>query len=317
MVYIAPSIGMSKNILIKIFFGYNRLLYLSQVQGGTMKRYKQYMIGIILLGIFVTVQYYVPKTDNTKSQVVASQFIETNSFSDLQKYIKPNSLVLIDIDDTLMEPKQTLGSDVWFRWRIDYYKNQGVEPRIALETALMDWVSVQSLTQVKLVEPGTDKIVQRIQDEGFHVMGLTTRGASLATRTTQQLKTIDIDLSRSAPTHNELLFLNPHEVIFKNGALFTSGTHKGKALFKFLDQINEQFSVDEIGEVVFINDKTTHLAQIRESCEERGIPFIGLRYGFSDERVNNFSEEIALYQFEQFGKILSDQEASEELSLPY
>lgn len=282
-----------------------------------MTRNKQYIIGIILLGIFATVHYYSPTKDsNPRNHTVASRFIETNTFSDLLKYIRPNSLVLLDIDDTLMEPQQTLGSDVWFRWRINYYKNQGIEPRLALETALMDWVSVQSLTKVKLVEPGTDDIVRRVQDEGFHVMGLTTRGASLATRTTQQLNTIDIDLSRAAPTNNELLFLNPHEVIFKNGALFTSGTHKGKALFKFLDKINEQFSIDEIEEVVFINDKSTHLAQIQETCEERGIPFIGLRYGFSDERVNNFSEEIALYQFEQFGKILTDEEAIQQLSSP-
>lgn len=280
-----------------------------------MFRYQQYIIGIIIIAYLTLTHHDEPrKTISSHSKDVSNRIIETNTFSDLLKYIHPKSLVLLDIDDTLLEPKQTLGSDAWFLWRINFYKKQGVDPKLAFETALMDWVAVQSLTKVKLVEPNTDKIVKQMQDEGFHVMGLTTRGASLATRTAQQLKTLDIDLSRSAPTNEELLFLNPHEVIFKNGALFTAGTHKGQALFKFLDLIQDQLSLDEIEDVVFINDKGTHLAQIQQSCAEKGIPFIGLRYGYSDERVNNFSEEIALYQFEQFGKIISDEEAVKQMS---
>jgi len=252
-------------------------------------------------------------TSPAKSPISGSQIIETNTFADLLKFIKPNSLILLDIDDTLMECVQTLGSDRWFNSRIAFYKKQGIEDQRALDTALMDWVSVQCLTKVKIVEPGNDKVVRRMQDEGFHVIGLTTRGASLATRTTQQLDTLGIDLTLSAPTREEKVFLNPHEVIYKHGALFTSGTHKGKALFKFLDMIKDQFPLEEIDGIVFINDKRTHLDQIRETCEEKGIPFIGLRYGYSDKRVASFDEEIAQIQFEHFGQLISDDEARREL----
>src|SRR5687768_857421 len=108
---------------------------------------------------------------SSSARQAQARIIETNKFADLLQYIKPNSLILLDIDDTLMEPLQTLGSDRWFQWRISVYKKKGMEPQLALDTALMEWVAVQSLTKVKVVEPGNDKIVKRIQDEGFHVMG--------------------------------------------------------------------------------------------------------------------------------------------------
>jgi hypothetical protein len=279
-----------------------------------MNRYKNVLLAIILLASLTTSLSFLP-TKKSELKSSSSRIIEIDHFSDLLKYIKPNSLVLLDIDDTLMEAKQTMGTDRWFIWRIDYYKKNGLDPNLAKEKALMDWVSVQCLTEVRLTEEGTNQIVKRIQDEGFHTMGLTTRGGSLATRTTQQLKTIDIDLSRSAPVKEEILFLNPIEVMFKNGALFTSGTHKGKSLFIFLDLIKEKFPQNKIEEVVFINDKKSHLSEIKEICEERGVPFIGLRYGYSDERVRNFSEEIAAFQFEQFGKIISDEDAIREMNM--
>lgn len=238
------------------------------------------------------------------------RIIETNAFSEILQHIKPDKLILLDIDNTLMDTTQTLGSDQWFSWRINHYIKNGFEPGLALEKALMEWVAIQCLTDVQIAEPGTDKIVKYMQDEGFRVMGLTTRGASLATRTIQQLHTINLDLSKTAPTTKEVIFLNPHEVIFKNGILFTSGTHKGEALFKFLELSKEEIPLESIEEVLFINDKRAHLEQIKETCAERKMPYLGLRYGYLDDKVNNFSEDLALIQFENFGKILSDNEAN-------
>ena len=44
---------------------------------------------------------------------------------------------------------------------------------------------------MQLVEPGTDKIVQSLQQKGTCIMGLTIQGLALATRTSQQLKLMD------------------------------------------------------------------------------------------------------------------------------
>ena len=60
---------------------------------------------------------------------------------------------------------------------------------------------------------------------------------------------------------------------------------------------------------VFINDKLTHLLPVEETCQERQVPFIGLRYSATDCKVSSFRPEIAQIQLEFYGKILSDEAA--------
>lgn len=144
--------------------------------------------------------------------------------------------------------------------------------------------------------------------EKYKVIGFTTRGLALATRTVHQLKSIGIDLTTSALTEEEIFFQNGHGVIFRKGILFTSGTHKGKAFGKFLNILNITPK-----SVLFINDKASDLAQVEEYCLENNIPFIGLRYGYLDEKVKNFRADIADVQFTKFKHILSDHEADKFL----
>ncbi len=68
--------------------------------------------------------------------------------------------------------------------------------------------------------------------------------------------------------------------------------------------------------IVFINDKLTHVRDVEGSVELSGIEFTGLRYTFSDERVQNFRQDIAEIQWTQssFNYILSDEEALAILS---
>src|SRR5262249_49591447 len=87
-----------------------------------------------------------------KEESAPSKIVEIATFSDLLKYIKPKSLVLLDIDDTLMEAEQTMGTDRWFIWRQDYYAKRGNDSKLCFEKALMDWMAVQCLTKVKLTE---------------------------------------------------------------------------------------------------------------------------------------------------------------------
>jgi hypothetical protein len=99
-------------------------------------------------------------------------------------------------------------------------------------------------------------------------------------------------------------------VLFRTGILFTAGSHKGKTLFKLLDQLN---TVPQ--KIVFVNDKKSHLRAIEETAEERGIPFIGLRYAYSDARKAAYQHEVADYQFRHssFARLLSDEEALQGL----
>jgi hypothetical protein len=238
------------------------------------------------------------------------EIVEVGHFSEIHHYASDDALIILDIDNTLIEPVQELGSDQWFYHRCGEYKAQGYSSERAIEEALNEWHAVQSLTKVKLVEAHIDQEVHDLQSRHLNIMGLTTRGLAMATRTIQQLSTVGVDLTKTAPEREDLFFYTTQGVLFRGGILFTSGTHKGEALFTFLSRIDRYFP-----EVVFINDKASHLREIEVFCEKRGIKFTGLRYSQTDERVRSFQPEVAKKQLESFITILSDEEAKRQLAL--
>jgi len=239
--------------------------------------------------------------------MLTAEIIETAHFDEMTQYMHPETLIIVDIDDTLLIPVQTLGTDVWFSSRLNHHLKTHEDYSLALDRSLGEWEAVRHLTGVKIVEEGTDTLIRDMQSNHVVVMGLTTQGLALATRTIIQLNSLGINLSVTAPAKEDHYFINgPHGVLYREGILFTSGTAKGQALLKLLDLLDYHPK-----RVVFINDKKTHLQDLEKGVLSRGIDFIGLRYSYSDERVANYSQEIADVQWSHsnFGHILSDQEA--------
>lgn len=237
--------------------------------------------------------------------IAFSSINEIRQFKEVLNYIQPNSLVICDIDNTLLEPAQLLGSDQWFTYRRNQKIEEGFTNHQAIEHALIEFLGIQNCTKVNPVEPSTPSVIDTLQaHEEILVMGLTTRGIGLSFTTAKQLNSIGIDLVHKSPTYDEIHFMNPRGNIFRNGILFTSGTHKGTSLFKFFNKID--YAPEHI---VFIDDKLLHIKEVQAECERNGVSFVGLRYGFLDEKVKNFSPEIVEVQMKEFGKIMSDQEA--------
>lgn len=240
------------------------------------------------------------------------KIIETENFSEIINYAHLETLVILDIDDTLLIPVQTLGTDVWFISKLKKYTQTIQNPSLALDKALAEWEAIRHITKVKIVEEGTEAIIDQMQKEHIVIMGLTTQGLALATRTLMQLRSLGIDLSKTAPSSQDEYFINgEHGVLYRQGILFTSGSAKGEALFKLLDKIH--YSPKRI---VFINDKQAHLEDVETSTTSKKIDFTGLRYRYSDLRVKNFRQDIADIQwnYSTFEHILSDEEAASLLN---
>ena len=236
-----------------------------------------------------------------------ADIIETKHFHEIYNYIDQDTLVILDIDDTLVVPNQMVGCDEWFIGRIKEYKASGKTAEQALDTTLFEWEGLRSLTQMQLVEENIDHIILDLQSQNIPVMCLTTQRFALAPRTVYQLNHHHIEISKTAPCSKDFFYdMNGLGILYYKGILFTNGTHKGKTFFEFCKQAN--FTPKK---VVFVNDKASHLKEIEQSCIELGIPFIGLRYGYSDYRKAAFDYEIAKIQSQllNLDGILSDEKA--------
>lgn len=243
------------------------------------------------------------------SATLSAEIVEIKHMDELNRYLDGNTLIVFDIDNTLIEPVQTLGSDQWFEHRVKELVEQGSTLDDALTETRYEWNSIQGVTQVSAVEEQTAPLVKRLQQEGYAVMGLTTRSMGISLLTKHQLRQVGIDLRTTAPTHGEVYMHNGRGTIFTDGVLFTSATNKGMAFEKFIRALNLAPK-----RVIFVNDKRSHLEELEFCCNKHKIPYIGLRYGYLDEKVAQFSGELAQQQRQHFGRILSDEAARKALS---
>lgn len=234
---------------------------------------------------------------------------ESMHIEDVLQYADDKTLVIFDLDNTIMETKQQLASDQWFYHSIQRQIKNGSDTQEALEKTLSHWMALQNITGVKLCEEGCDRVINQLQRSGITVMGLTTRGLGLSQCTLRQLQSLGVDLSKTAPSKSEHFALNPRGVLYRNGVLFTAGTNKGFAFEKIMNDMG--YTPEKI---LFINDKLSHINELAKRVEELGIPFIGLRYGATDEKVKAFDMQLADIQEESLRKILSDEEARKILN---
>lgn len=252
------------------------------------------------------IKYILLLTALCKCLFLNGEIFEVSSIYSLQKYIDHKTLIVFDIDNTLMETEQTLGSDQWFYYRWNQLLTEGFPAKEAKIQALKEWISIQNISKVKVVEEGTKEFVQKLQNENYTIIGLTTRGLEMSFTTVTQLESLGIMLNTTSPFKDDLFFKNRNKgVYYHQGILFTMATPKGDALYTLLTIID--LRPDKI---VFINDKKEHLKDVEKMCIEKNIPYIGLRYNYLDHKIQNFDKNIAEIQFDKYGKFLSDEEAS-------
>lgn len=234
-----------------------------------------------------------------------ANIIESMTIYDVDKNHQEETLVIYDLDNTLIQLNQLLGSDQWFYYRFKQLIEKLGDKDLALERAIAEWIAAQTLSKVSIVEEGSAELIKEQQERGIKIMGLTTRDCSMSMCTQRQLKELNIDLTPTAPSAKEHFFAKGKKgILFRNGVLYTSGSHKGECFRKFLELVDYKPK-----RVIFINDKYANIKEVADICYEDKIPFLGLRYGYLDEKIAKFDLEIAEIQMYNFGNILSDEEA--------
>src|SRR5262249_21763684 len=144
-------------------------------------------------------------------------------------------VVVFDIDNTILEPIQTLGSDQWVDHLIERNKEAGLSVEKAVEAALRDWEQVQRVTEVRLVETQTVKLIRKLQFQNVATLALTARPSQLRSVTENQLASLDVRFDRY-------------------GVQFADGKNKGLVLKDFLAKMGLAPR-----RLIFIDDKLKNI----------------------------------------------------------
>lgn len=226
--------------------------------------------------------------------------------------ILPQTLVIYDLDNTLIRPTQTLGSDQWFRDLFDRAKASGATEKEANRAAVGPWVKVQKATAVATVEAESPAIVSELQKSGHFVMGLTARPDSLADTTFKQLKSVGYRLDAHPPVREDLDVLNSQGAVaahFSRGVIFVGPAgDKGQVLVEFL----RKTGLDPQS-IVFVDDRSGNTESVSRALSGAPYPHTEFRYGAADAWVKSYDSALAQRQWEHFektGRLLRDEETT-------
>lgn len=220
------------------------------------------------------------------ASTLSSKIIEINNFKDVLKYTTKDSLVLVDIDNTLLTTAQTIGSDQWFEYLVKNNIKNGLSRYDSREQAFSSWRYVQTYSKVKLIELDTPNILRNIQDNIGHVFVLTARSGTIHELSVKQLNSLSMDFSYNRKNG---------QAIYNKGIISSERADKGGAFLNFLKLSN--LDLNKINNIIFIDDKFRNLEAIKKTVSSIGKSYIGLRYAGADDEVKSFSSQLADKQY--------------------
>src|SRR5882672_10182547 len=97
------------------------------------------------------------------SAVVHAEIRECASTEEVLTLANGKTLVIWDIDNTILCPTQALGSDPWFRHYRQKLKDEGMNDKDSLEEAVDMLHKVYHRTRVRLIEEKTPKVIDILQ----------------------------------------------------------------------------------------------------------------------------------------------------------
>jgi len=223
-----------------------------------------------------------------------------------------SDVAVFDLDNTIIEPLQSLGSDQWGSYQGKRFREMGFPDARATEASVAMFAEVQVKSSVRLVEPDTARIIRELQDRGVTVLGLTARPLVIVDRTLAQLASVGVNLDRR-PVASGDFFVDVYRTArFKGGVLFVGENNKGE----MLKAIYSQLGRDLPPVVKFFDDKRYHVENMDAALSGTGVRHTSYRYGAADPRVKSFDPVLGDYQwgvFKATGQILSDEEARDRL----
>ncbi|MEX1013376.1 MAG: DUF2608 domain-containing protein [Waddliaceae bacterium] len=209
---------------------------------------------------------------------LSCEIVEKDEILTLTPSIDSRTLVLIDLDNTVMRPKTMLGSaqHIWFE-TLAMAEKEGISIQEAKEKAGEEWNRLQPYLEMIPTDPFLPDWISLLQRRGVYIFGITRRPPELENVTREQLKSIGVAFA-------------PNEILFCGGC-----TNKSENLKQFL--IGLVFE-----KMIFIDDVPSNVTDMEQFANELEIDYLGVRYSREDQWVESYDPKVIEDEKESFLK---------------
>lgn len=255
---------------------------------------------------------------------LAGTALSTNKIKDVEakalelakKHGAKNVLVVLDIDNTTLTMPHDFGSDQWFSWQYEgCVKSKSLKDK-CITTDMDELLEIQgqlfAVTNMIPSETTTVSVVKNLQDKGFKVILLTSRGPEFRNSTQRSLKQNRLHFRQSAIgpkkgfastyvpfdttspktyglTKDDVKKANLNgkgrPVSYMDGLFMTSGQNKGIMLKTLIHKTKA-----DIKAIVFADDHEKHTKRMQAILGDSQYELFTYRYGAIDEQVSGFNK---------------------------
>lgn len=229
---------------------------------------------------------------------------KTCSLKEVLKDLREKTLVVLDLDNTLIECKTSFGSYYWIVHHIKEAVQKGEELDDALRRLVPKWEELQKYLEMKKIEEDSASLLDHLKDQGHLLLGLTGRSSLITKETLAQLEKNQLYFS-SWPEKD--FFSSFNEVSMQKGVVFVGPyLSKGEVLAHFLHQVEEDFE-----QLIFVDDSLDYLKEVHQALASFQRPYTCYHYRAVAERAHAFDYQKAVEEEKQLFNLQKPAEQDE------
>lgn len=241
------------------------------------------------------------------------EVLDSKDISVVTSHIGSDTLVLLDLDNTVFRSPTSLGSAQWFYHLVETGKASGLDRASAVTAYYPFYAHTQRFCPAETCDPRMADLIRSWQEQGYAVLGLTSRQPVLASTVIGFLDNLGINFSHNPWNHANIALAGKAVGCWYCGVIFAHDLNdKGEILHQFLNQVDASV----IKKIVFVDDLPHNIEAVQRVAESRRLAYVGLRYGIEDERVAAFDPAIAEIQLAYLDSVLPDTVAEKIALLP-
>lgn len=268
----------------------------------------------VFFPIFLSFSTWVYAIDDEATKQI---IWEGANLAEALAHVDANTLVVLDLDHTLVRTKESLGSTAWYYYERQANYDKGLSAEQSFDTLYPVWVKLQQYVALEHVAPNVLEVLKQLKQKSAGVMAMTSREPSVSLITLEQLADVGIDFSDSPLNALKFDFPVEYPIGFYNGVLFSARNEKGAVFNGVMLKAKEGLKgANRIQKVLFIDDREDNILSMAKAASNTGLEYIGMRFTLDDKIKDNFDPRISNEQFKYAGEVLSVDVAKKILALP-